>query len=120
MKKDRSKINKKVIATKLETISSLLGSVAQPEAKSSIISMINMVESLIHENEILHQTIQELKDEIYRLKGEQGTPNVRPQTKPNDENHSSEEDRRIQIIKFRLKNRSIIKHCFVKSQLIVN
>ena len=55
---------------------------------------------LAEENARLKETVQELKDEINRLKGEQGKPNIREQKKDDDDDdstnpdHSSEKDRR--------------------------
>lgn len=59
--------------------------------------LLNLVEVLSEENESLKKTIQALKDEINRLKGEQGKPAIRKQTKEGDltnPNHSSEKDRK--------------------------
>ncbi len=51
------------------------------------------MEILAEANEQLRATNQELKDEVNRLKGEQGKPNIRKQTKDGDQDnsdHSSE------------------------------
>lgn len=57
--------------------------------------LINLVELLADENFALKEEVQKLNDEIKRLKGEQGKPDIRPQTlAPLDNtNHSSEADR---------------------------
>ena len=87
-------MSKKTIASKLDEISHLLNSIIKPEIHSAITTLLNLVESLTQENEEKNQTIQKLKDENNRLKGEQGQPTVRPQTKPDDQDHSSEDDRK--------------------------
>ena len=50
--------------------------------------LINLVEMLAEENARLKETVQELKDEINRLKGEQGKPNIREQKKDDDDDDS--------------------------------
>ena len=56
--------------------------------------LINLVESLSEENEKLKIDNQTLRDEINRLKGEQGKPNIRGnKSGGKDKNLSSEEER---------------------------
>ena len=87
-------IDKKNIVTKLESITPLLDTISQPEIHSAMTILLNLVESLSHESEKQRQTIQELKNENNRLKGEQGQPSVRPQKASDNADHSSEEDRK--------------------------
>ena len=56
-------------------------------------TLLNLVEVLVAENEMLRQQVQALKDEINRLKGEQGKPRFRKQKNDHD-NHSSENERK--------------------------
>jgi len=57
--------------------------------------LINLVENLSEENEQLKIDNQKLRDEINRLKGEQGKPNIRGNKGGNkDKNLSSEEERK--------------------------
>ncbi len=58
--------------------------------------LLNVCEFIIGENAQLKKEAQSLKDEINRLKGEQGVPQVRKQTNNNDKSndHSSEKDRK--------------------------
>ncbi|BCA96494.1 hypothetical protein TUM19329_28550 [Legionella antarctica] len=61
--------------------------------------LVNLVEMLAEENALLREENQVLRDEINRLKGEQGKPNIRGQSKGSNgdntgnSNHSSEGDR---------------------------
>lgn len=64
-------------------------------ARQAVVSLLNLVEEL--KQEVLTQgaEIQRLRDEINRLKGEQGKPDIKPNNKPPKNNdHSSEEERR--------------------------
>ena len=57
--------------------------------------LINLVENLSEENEQLKIDNQKLRDEINRLKGEQGKPNIRGNKGGDkDKNLSSEEERK--------------------------
>jgi hypothetical protein len=61
-------------------------------------SLVNLIETLAEENLDFRSTIQQLKDQINILKGEQPKPNIRKQKKDGDEDqensdHSSEKDR---------------------------
>ena len=68
--------------------------------KNQNTSLNNLLESVVSRVGELETTVQQLKDEINRLKGEQGKPNIRAQKKdsddqdPNDTNHSSEAERK--------------------------
>lgn len=59
--------------------------------RGCIILLLNAVEQLSKENDELRQKNQTLSDEVNRLKGEQGKPNIRPQKK--DKDISSEAER---------------------------
>jgi len=64
------------------------------EARECIVMLLNLVESLKSDNRELREQVQRLRDEINRLKGEQGKPNIRPRKrKRTSSNHSSERER---------------------------
>ena len=48
------------------------------QARECIVMLLNLVESLKSDNRELREQVQCLRDEINRLKGEQGKPNIRP------------------------------------------
>jgi len=65
-------------------------------AKSAMMILVNLVEILAEQNASLQEMNQQLKDEINRLKGEQGKPNIKGKTKGDDDDnsdHSSEDER---------------------------
>ena len=67
--------------------------------QKALISVLNLVEEVKQENDRLQETIQKLRDEVSRLKGEQGQPDIKPskkksQQKGQQDNHSSETERR--------------------------
>jgi Transposase IS66 family len=51
------------------------------QAKVILNLLLNAIETLTKENKAQQQTIQELRDEINRLKGEHGKPNIKANTK---------------------------------------
>jgi hypothetical protein len=65
------------------------------DARKVIVLLLNLVEEVKQENDQLRETIQQLRDEINRLKGEQGKPDIKPDKKKEEQNdHSSEKERR--------------------------
>lgn len=91
-------MNRQEIKTILDELTGDIDGIADKKVVGVIKILVNLVEMLAEENEQLKATNQQLKDEVNRLKGEQGKPNIRPQTKDgkNDKgnsNHSSEKDR---------------------------
>jgi len=74
-------MNRKDIKKVLDDLTGDIDSIADKKAVAIIKVLINLVEILAEENAMLKETVQELKDEINRLKGEQGKPNIREQKK---------------------------------------
>lgn len=58
-----------------ETIQDLAG------AHTVIRALLNLVEELQAENQALRKQVGELRDEVNRLKGEQGRPQIKPDKK---------------------------------------
>jgi len=54
-----------------------LDSISDPATKVSVVFLLNSLEQLASENEKLKEQVQAQADEINRLKGEQGRPNIR-------------------------------------------
>jgi len=76
-----------------------INAIADPHVASIQRTLLNLVEVLAEANLELQKTNQKLKDEINRLKGEQGKPDIRNQTKDKSNstgntNHSSESYRK--------------------------
>jgi len=65
-------------------------------ARQAIAMLLNLVENLKLENQELRDLVQRQRDEINRLKGEQGQPQIRPNKKrpTSSSDHSSERERR--------------------------
>lgn len=61
--------------------------------KTAFEFLVNLIEKLSSENRELQQEIQRLRDENNRLKGEQGKPDIKPDTKKNKD-ISSEKERK--------------------------
>lgn len=57
--------------------------------QAGITSSANLIEATNAVIKTLAEEVQNLRDDLNKLKGEQGKPNIRPQAKPKDKNHSS-------------------------------
>lgn len=80
----------------VQTLASLpidIGTIADPVVRQAMTVLLNLVERLSAENAALREENQNLKDQINRLKGEQGKPDVKP-GKKKDGDISSEKERR--------------------------
>ncbi len=76
----------------LENIQPDLDVIDGKAQKDAVTTLLNIVEASLAENEDLKKENQSLKDEVNRLKGEQGVPNIRTAKKA-DGNISSEKER---------------------------
>jgi len=63
-------------------------------AREAIGMLLNLVEELKQENIALREQVQGLRDEVNRLKGEQGKPDIKPGEKGGGSDYSSEKERR--------------------------
>jgi hypothetical protein len=75
-----------------------------PSLRSLIILLLNKIEELSEEVAVLKIENQKLRDENNRLKGEQGKPDIRPQTSSKD--FSSEEERKDLLNKNQKKSKA--------------
>ncbi len=73
-----------------------LSGIQDEGARQLIVRLLNLVESLSAELAAAQQEIQRLRDEIARLKGEQGKPQIKPNARPSSrpKNYSSEGERK--------------------------
>ena len=62
--------------------------------REHVATLLNLIETLGADLRAAQAEIQRLRDEVNRLKGEQGKPSVKPGTKPTATDHSSEQQRR--------------------------
>ncbi len=77
----------------LESIQNNIKQIGDNNSKKVVSVLYNLIENLVSENTILISENQALKDEINKLKGEQGKPDIKP-NKKNNGNISSEEERK--------------------------
>jgi hypothetical protein len=75
-----------------------LNRIQDPQVRQVVQQLANLLEQALTDTDLLRAENQRLKDEINRLKGEQGKPNINP-NKPgsgnqNNPDHSSEQQRR--------------------------
>jgi len=80
------------------------------EAIDCIRKLLNLVETLSQENRDLKRQNQELRDEINRLKGEQGKPKIKPKKKTPQQYSSEKERKRPKKRKKRSKKNRIKTH----------
>lgn len=73
-----------------------LSGIHDESARQLIVRLLNLVESLSAELAAAQQEIQRLRDEIARLKGEQGKPDIKPNARSSStpKNYSSEGERK--------------------------
>ena len=81
------------ISKAFENIQNKIEKIEDKKTKELISVMYNLMEAVVLDNTRLRVENQELKDEINKLKGEQGKPNIKPNRK-NDGNISSEQERK--------------------------
>ncbi|RWX43365.1 hypothetical protein H206_02758 [Candidatus Electrothrix aarhusensis] len=72
--------------------------------------LVNIVEQLALENQELKETVRLLKDEINRLKGEQGRPKIRRQKKAGDISSEPERQEGSPPKRRKRKKRNIVVH----------
>jgi len=63
-------------------------------AREAIIKILNIVEEISAENKRLRAEVQSLRDENNRLKGEQGQPKIKANKNKQNQDYSSEKERR--------------------------
>jgi hypothetical protein len=71
-----------------------LGQIQEEQAGELIIRLLNLIECLSADLREAQQENQRLRDEIARLKGEKGQPQVKPNACSGNRNYSSERERK--------------------------
>jgi hypothetical protein len=73
-----------------------LNSITDERARELVRQLLNLLEAVMADLRAAQVENQRLRDEINRLKGEQGRPTIQPNTPPPPlKDHSSEQERRI-------------------------
>ena len=67
--------------------------IKEPEAAKVMVELLNVIEELASENEKLKEVIQKQRDEINKLKGENGKPDIKPNKKAGND-FSCEKERK--------------------------
>jgi len=86
------RLNRKNIQETLTELQSETVSLSDPKTNDLFKGLFNLIDQLYSHNEALREENQHLKDEINRLKGEQGKPGIKKNTRQSD--HSSEQERK--------------------------
>ena len=71
-----------------------LTGISDERARALIVRLLNLIEDQAADLRALQEENQRLRDEINRLKGQQGKPDIKPNTPPPLSDHSSERERR--------------------------
>jgi hypothetical protein len=88
-------MNRAEVKQVLQGLTEEIGDITDKKVATILNTLVNLVELLLEENTALRKENQGLKNEVNRLKGEQGKPDIRKQTKTdNNADHSSEDDRK--------------------------
>lgn len=86
-----------------------LSAIQEEQAREGIIGLLNLVEEMSQTIQALQVENQRLKDEINRLKGEQGQPPIKPNHSAAPTNYSSEKERKTRQPRQRRRKRASIR-----------
>ena len=104
----------KEIRQLLDSIKPKISDIYDSSLNIPVTTLFNLVEFMFTKNEKLRNENQTLKDEIYRLKGEHGKPDISRNNNNKGENSSSEKERKKRDIKKARKSKA------KKSNLIIH
>ncbi len=88
-------MNSSELTATLHTLQTQLASIEDAEIKTSLHTLLNLVELLVRENAQLRTENQQLKDEINRLKGEHGKPTFKESSGKKQDISSEKERKRL-------------------------
>lgn len=106
-------MNAEKIKRQIDELCRELKAIEDPLERAKSNALFNLIEIVMAENDLLRHEVQALRDELNLLKGEQGQPSIRPQSKPTD--HSSEGDRKPKGKGGKKKNKGKSKKDKIKS-----
>jgi len=86
-----------------------LSAIQDEQAREGVIGLLNLVEEMSQTIQALQVENQGLKDEINRLKGEQGPPPIKPNPPTDPTNYSSEKERKTRQPRQRRRKRDTIQ-----------
>jgi hypothetical protein len=87
-------LSQKDFKIRLDKLESTMTPITDPLAQECIKEAFNLLDIVTSEREQLQKENQQLKDEVNRLKGEQGKPDIKASTKNKKDDHSSEDERK--------------------------
>lgn len=87
-------MNRKDIESTLDALKIEASINANQNTHTLFSTLLNLLETLYSENEVFKQEVQQLNDEINRLKGEQGQPTIKGRNNQETSDHSSESERK--------------------------
>jgi hypothetical protein len=85
-----------------------LTGIPDDRTRALIVRLLNLIEDLTADLRAAQEEIQQQRDEINRLKGEQGKPDIKPNKEPPTTDHSSERERRQPIERLKRGKRATI------------
>ena len=107
---------------KLKSFELDCNSFSDSQARAAFKFLLNAIEQLVAENQQSREHIQKLKDEINRLKGEQGKPTIRAQKKDGDISSEKERKKKKKAKKKRSKKKTTkvdrVEHCPVDRSIL--
>lgn len=102
-------MNRSQVTEIITHINPTIDAITDDNIKSVFKVLLNVIETLVSDNDKLREENQKLRDENNRLKGEQGKPDIRKQSK-GSQNFSSEKDRNRNKKKNNKRNRKSKKN----------
>ena len=87
-------MNIKELQAEITAIHQASAQIESSIAQEIIKKLLNLIEKVASENSVLETEIQQLRDEVNRLKGEQGKPDIKPNKSSNKQTDISSEKER--------------------------
>lgn len=85
-----------------------LETLPDPATRHLVGQLLNLIETLVAENTAQRTEIQQLRDELARLKGGSAKPDIKPPVPPAPPDHSSEAERRTPTLRGKLPKKNTL------------